>query len=125
MSCNIFYVKLFLLLILCLFTPVWASEEESRLLNTLFKTYNKNVRPVLHYNETISVRIKHTVSQILDIEERKEIFVTSGWSSLRWKDAYLSWDPGQFNGIMSVNLSPGITAIVFNTFITTHRDCLK
>ena len=97
-----FKLKFFIMFII----NVQASEDERKLLTNLFKTYNKGVRPVLDSNETVVVRIKHTIQQILEVDERKELFHSCGWSSLRWNDAYLSWNPKRYNGIKSLNISP-------------------
>ena len=69
--------------IITIVMTIKASEHEKRLLRTLFSTYDRTVRPVAYDNETIVVRIKHTIKQILQVNEREELFVTSGWSSLR------------------------------------------
>ena len=55
-----------------------ASEAERKLITDLFRRYNRNVRPVLNSNETVNVRITHTIKQILDVDEGKEQFITSG-----------------------------------------------
>lgn len=103
----------FIIIVVTWFLCVRSSDNERRLLKELFevRAYNVAVRPVRYDNDTITVKIKHTMGQILDVDERKELFVTTGWNSLRWRDSYLSWDPQKFNGIKSVNLSPRMTWI--------------
>lgn len=90
------------------FNNVNASDDEKRLIVDIFRRYNKNVRPVHNSNETVNVEVRHTLSQILDVIERKELFTSSGWSSLRWNDAYLSWDPRRYNGIKRINFRPNL-----------------
>lgn len=91
-----------------LLANIYANEDEKRLLNFLFKKYDKKVRPVSSSNSTINVIIKHTIQQILNVDERQELFHSWGWSSLRWKDAYMIWNPKDYNGIKSINLNPEI-----------------
>lgn len=83
-----------------------SSKDEKRLIRDLFDDYDRSVRPVLDSSETVTVAIKHTLSQILNVEERNELFVTSGWCSLRWRDQYLNWNPRKYGGIKELNLSP-------------------
>ena len=83
-----------------------ANKDEKGLLNMLFRTYEKTVRPVLNINDTVTVTVKHTFRQILHVDERQELFTSCGWSSLRWKDAYLTWNPKKYSGIQSINISP-------------------
>ena len=83
-----------------------ASKGEKRLLTDLFRTYKKDIRPVDDINDTIKVSITHTIKQIIDVDERKELLLTSGWCSLKWRDSYLSWKPSKYDGINSINISP-------------------
>lgn len=101
---NSFSLQLFVLFSLML--DVCGNKYEKQLFRDLFREYNKNVRPVLELNETVYVEIRHTISRIIEVEEREEIFITSGWSSLRWTDAYLSWDPEKYGGLKTINCSP-------------------
>ena len=66
-------------LVLTMCTFVDGSDHESRLLLHLFTDYNKNIRPVRNENSTVNIRIKHTVKQIFNVDERKELLFTSGW----------------------------------------------
>lgn len=103
-------MKLFSVVIVILVTilpPCYeASEEENKLLKNLLDKYNKDARPVLMNNETVQVEVKHTMTQILNIDEQKEVFVSSGWVSLSWKDNYLTWEPNLYKGIKKLYLNP-------------------
>ena len=44
-----------------------ASKAEERLLKFLFDKYDLNARPVLHDNESVTVKLGMTVSQIIDV----------------------------------------------------------
>ena len=100
--CHTFKLNFIFVLIF----DVHGSRDEENLLTDLFQTYNRDLRPVANNNDTVNVRIKHTMKKILDVDERNEVFVTSGWCSLSWNDSYLSWNPIQYNGIKSINISP-------------------
>lgn len=96
---------MFVLLLSFYATLITSSKYEKMLYYDLFSGYNPLIRPVRNDNDTIQVKIKHTISQILEVNEREELFVTTGWNSLRWHDVYLTWDPKHYNGIKSINLS--------------------
>ena len=100
--CHTFKLNFIFVLIF----DVHGSKDEKNLLKDLFQTYNRDLRPVANNNDTVNVRIKHTMKKILDVDERNEVFVTSGWCSLRWNDFYLSWNPDKYGGIKTINISP-------------------
>lgn len=101
-----FRVELIMLLTALLSFHACASNSERRLMEKLFKTYNPDVRPVHNTSETIVVEVQQTIMRIFKVDERQELFTTSGWCSLIWDDVYLKWNPDDYNGQTTINVSP-------------------
>ena len=90
-------------------TPdVEGSKYQRRLLDHIFDAYDTRIRPVMDDSETVVVQIKQTIQHIMDIDEHDELFMTSGWSSLKWNDTQLKWNPEHYNGIRLINLPPNM-----------------
>ena len=57
-----------------------ATEAEEALFRHLFeKNYNKWIRPVEDLNEIISVYLKLTVRQLLEVDEKNQLMHTNVW----------------------------------------------
>lgn len=50
-----------------LFLPVVQCNEESQLISTLFKGYNKNIRPVVRPEDKVEVQIKLTLTNLISL----------------------------------------------------------
>lgn len=53
--------------ILCATGPVLCSEDETRLVKTLFTGYNKVVRPVNHFSEPVVVTVGLQLIQLINV----------------------------------------------------------
>ncbi|XP_067828185.1 acetylcholine receptor subunit beta [Heptranchias perlo] len=78
---------------------VGASETEKSLLDTLFKSYNKNVRPAQTADEKVTVRVGMTLSQLISLNEKNEEMTTNVFMNMAWTDYRLRWNPEQYDGI--------------------------
>ncbi len=74
-------VQLLAILILLLILPgnVRTGIHQKRLLKNLFKNYDVFVRPVEHEHQTLNVEINLSIRKIIDIDEKKQIVIFSGW----------------------------------------------
>ncbi|VDK56782.1 unnamed protein product [Anisakis simplex] len=63
----------------CLIDRVSANKDASRLFEDLLADYNKLVRPVDNNSETMIVRFKLKLSQLLDVHEKNQIMTTNVW----------------------------------------------
>ncbi|KAG5848083.1 hypothetical protein ANANG_G00094620 [Anguilla anguilla] len=69
------------------------AEMEDALLRNLFRGYQKWVRPVLHANDTITVRFGLKISQLVDVDEKNQLMTTNVWLWQEWTDCKLRWNP--------------------------------
>jgi hypothetical protein len=70
---------LWILILIILPNGVISGIHQKRLLNYLFENYDASERPVENENEGLDVSINLSVQQIVDVDEKKQIIIFSGW----------------------------------------------
>ncbi|XP_071944532.1 neuronal acetylcholine receptor subunit alpha-6-like [Antedon mediterranea] len=98
------YITLFATIVTCLVGACSGSESQEKLYIKLMTNYNQLVRPVVNNNDTLTVYFGLQLSQLVDIDEKNQIMITSVWVKERWVDNKLSWDPDKFEGIRQIHL---------------------
>ncbi|CAB1327058.1 unnamed protein product [Coregonus sp. 'balchen'] len=83
---------------------VSLAEMEDALLRNLFRGYQKWVRPVMHANDTITVRFGLKISQLVDVDEKNQLMTTNVWLWQEWVDVKLQWNPDEYGGITSIRV---------------------
>ncbi|GMR54910.1 hypothetical protein PMAYCL1PPCAC_25105, partial [Pristionchus mayeri] len=81
---------------------VEANRDANRLFEDLLSDYNKLVRPVDNNTETLVVKFKLKLSQLLDVHEKNQIMTTNVWLQHSWTDYKLRWDPEEYGGVLYV-----------------------
>lgn len=94
--------RLCVLALLLISVSVWASEDEKKLLTTLFNNYDLRVRPVEKENDTLVVQVDLTLRRLVHLCPRSGIFEVNAWLSFKWQDYQLKWDPEQYGGIKTL-----------------------
>ncbi|KAL4640263.1 neuronal acetylcholine receptor subunit non-alpha-3-like isoform X1 [Arapaima gigas] len=104
-------VPLLLLVVACRATMEATPDEfvsladmEDGLLRNLFQGYQKWVRPVLHANDTITVRFGLKISQLVDVDEKNQLMTTNVWLWQEWTDYKLRWNPEDYGGVTSIRV---------------------
>ncbi|XP_028398914.1 neuronal acetylcholine receptor subunit alpha-9-like [Dendronephthya gigantea] len=83
--------------------PTLASEQQ-RLLEHLFRNYDKNVRPAEEPNRNLSIRIQPSVRQIVEINERQQVLTLYFWLRIYWYDKNFVWNEADFSNIKNFNV---------------------
>uniref|UniRef100_A0A914DII9 Uncharacterized protein n=1 Tax=Acrobeloides nanus TaxID=290746 RepID=A0A914DII9_9BILA len=78
--------------------------EEQKLLYHLLRQYEKAVRPVRNASSTITVKLGMTLTNLFDLDEKKQVLTINVWLDQEWKDELLRWDPKEFGGIESLRI---------------------
>ncbi|XP_018413409.1 PREDICTED: neuronal acetylcholine receptor subunit beta-3 isoform X1 [Nanorana parkeri] len=99
----------FLLIIACSINSVFCSIHplaviEDALLRNLFTGYQKWVRPVINPNKTITVNFGLKISQLVDVDEKKQLMTTNVWLRQEWVDLKLRWNPKDYGGITYIRV---------------------
>lgn len=67
----------------------------NNLSNTLFSSYNKNIRPT----EKIVVGISVNIFEIVSLIEKEQVIVLNMMVSQFWNDTRLAWNPLDFGNV--------------------------
>ncbi|XP_078000625.1 neuronal acetylcholine receptor subunit alpha-6-like [Glandiceps talaboti] len=82
-------------------------EVEGNLRGLLFSYYDKSVRPSLDTDSPVVVNVALSLTQLLDVDEKKQVITVSVWLYQIWKDYRLKWDPQDHEGIRSLPILAG------------------
>ncbi|XP_049597629.1 acetylcholine receptor subunit epsilon isoform X1 [Syngnathus scovelli] len=74
-------------------------NEETQLIEELFKSYNKNIRPVVHPEDKVEVQIKLTLTNLISLNEKEETLTTNVWIEIQWVDYRLAWNASDHHSI--------------------------
>ena len=113
--------KYFLIAFVCIlsFTNLKCSLEEERLIKTLFKSYNKLIRPVRNSSDYVTITMDLVLLQLINVVsidvfknklylydnsnyslffkyEKEQIMKTNVWINLKWTDFQLNWTTNDF-----------------------------
>ena len=70
-----------------------CSDNETALVNTLLRKYQRYSRPVADPSSTLSLNITLTLKQIIDLDEKNQLLKTNLWLEYYWFDDKLQWKP--------------------------------
>ncbi|CAL1291207.1 unnamed protein product [Larinioides sclopetarius] len=70
----------------------------------IFADYDKNVRPVLHPDNTITVAASISPISITELDPKNQVLVMDTFLKMKWNDDFLKWDPTEFNNISTLRL---------------------
>uniref|UniRef100_A0A0R3S1N5 Acetylcholine receptor subunit alpha-type unc-63 n=1 Tax=Elaeophora elaphi TaxID=1147741 RepID=A0A0R3S1N5_9BILA len=81
-----------------------CGQDAGRLMEDLLADYNKLIRPVENDTDTLIVRLKLKLSQLLDVHEKNQIMTTNIWLQhffcfSSWTDYKLKWNPADYGGV--------------------------
>lgn len=105
---------------------VEAGMNERFLIKTLLDKLNPLERPVANESESLNVQFGITLQQIIEIDEKNQIFIANIWlqyvsvcvyfleseyfnrllSPQKWIDSNLVWNPEEYGNVTSVRISP-------------------
>ncbi|KAG4071080.1 hypothetical protein HA402_002752 [Bradysia odoriphaga] len=82
---------------------VEVTNYEQLLLNTIFKDYDKRVRPVKNYHKPMVVHFNLELHQIIQVDEKHQVITTNILRYLHWKDEFLQWKPEIYGNITEIS----------------------
>ncbi|KHJ85990.1 Neurotransmitter-gated ion-channel ligand binding domain protein [Oesophagostomum dentatum] len=95
------------LLALSSFPFILASYTERRLYEDLMRDYNSLERPVANHSKPVTVYLKVSLQQIIDVDEKNQIVYVNAWLDYTWYDYKLSWDLSEYGNITDVRFPAG------------------
>lgn len=86
---------------------VTASYDERRLYEDLMRDYNSLERPVANHSKPVTVYLKVSLQQIIDVDEKNQIVYVNAWLDYVWNDYKLVWDISEYGNITDVRFPAG------------------
>uniref|UniRef100_A0A673VLE3 Acetylcholine receptor subunit epsilon n=2 Tax=Suricata suricatta TaxID=37032 RepID=A0A673VLE3_SURSU len=74
-------------------------NEEVRLYHHLFDNYDPERRPAKEPEDTVTVTLKVTLTNLISLNEKEETLTTSVWIGIEWQDYRLNFSKDDFGGI--------------------------
>ncbi|XP_068876726.1 acetylcholine receptor subunit alpha isoform X5 [Aphelocoma coerulescens] len=79
-------------------------EDETRLVEDLFKDYNKVVRPVEDHRDAVIVTVGLQLIQLISVDEVNQIVTTNVRLKQQWTDVNLRWNPDDYGGVKKIRI---------------------
>ncbi|XP_046560406.1 neuronal acetylcholine receptor subunit alpha-3-like [Haliotis rubra] len=84
-------------------------EGMKRLYSDLFGNYSTKIRPVYNQSQNVDVHSSFNLVAITEVDQVRQILHSNVMMNLTWQDAFLTWNPQDYNGIKSIH--PPLTDI--------------
>ncbi|XP_022451806.1 acetylcholine receptor subunit epsilon isoform X3 [Delphinapterus leucas] len=81
-----------------------GKNEELRLYHHLFDNYDPGRRPVQKPEDTVTITLKVTLTNLISLNEKEETLTTSVWIGIDWHDYRLNYSKGDFGGIETLRV---------------------
>ncbi|XP_072730363.1 acetylcholine receptor subunit alpha [Ciconia boyciana] len=79
-------------------------EHETRLVEDLFRDYNKVVRPVEDHRDAVVVTVGLQLIQLINVDEVNQIVTTNVRLKQQWTDVNLKWNPDDYGGVKKIRI---------------------
>ncbi|EAW90395.1 cholinergic receptor nicotinic epsilon subunit [Homo sapiens] len=81
-----------------------GKNEELRLYHHLFNNYDPGSRPVREPEDTVTISLKVTLTNLISLNEKEETLTTSVWIGIDWQDYRLNYSKDDFGGIETLRV---------------------
>ncbi|EPY84243.1 acetylcholine receptor subunit epsilon-like protein, partial [Camelus ferus] len=76
-----------------------GKNEELRLYHHLLDNYDPGSRPVQKPEDTVTITLKVTLTNLISLNEKEETLTTSVWIGIDWHDYRLNYSKDDFGGV--------------------------
>ena len=80
-------------------------SPEYEVLQNLFKSYSRLVRPVQNHSSVLDVTYGAALYQMINFDVKQETISNLLWQRVYWTDEFLQWDPEDFGGVHTIRVS--------------------
>ncbi|XP_020016871.2 acetylcholine receptor subunit epsilon isoform X1 [Castor canadensis] len=81
-----------------------GNNEELRLYHHLFDNYDPESRPVREPEDTVTITLKVTLTNLISLNEKEETLTTNVWIGIDWHDYRLNYSKDDFGGIETLRV---------------------
>ncbi|CAO2643961.1 Acetylcholine receptor subunit epsilon [Lemmus lemmus] len=92
------------LLLLALLGRSKGKNEELSLYHHLFDKYDPGCRPVRRPEDTVTITLKVTLTNLISLNEKEETLTTNVWIGIDWQDYRLNFSKDDFAGIETLRV---------------------
>ncbi|XP_062601026.1 neuronal acetylcholine receptor subunit alpha-3-like [Saccostrea cucullata] len=89
--------------LICFLLTTCNATNRSVLFKHIFKNYEVDVAPYENASQPLDVTMYIYLQKILDVRARQQIFESTFWFFMSWKDDRLAWNPEIYKGIDSIH----------------------
>jgi len=111
-------MKLYILFLLSLLSPIHCSNTEYKLRNDLFTNYSNEVRPVENIKNSLELQVGLAIQNLEEFNQIKETIALNIWVRMNWRDYNLEWDATDYDNITFI-------AVDKNTIWTPDLELLN
>jgi len=79
-----------------------SNPHAKRLYDDLLHDYNRLIRPVPNFTETLTVKLGLKLSQLIDVDLKNQVMTTNVWVDQKWNDYKLKWNPNDYGGVKTL-----------------------
>uniref|UniRef100_A0AC35THB1 Neur_chan_LBD domain-containing protein n=1 Tax=Rhabditophanes sp. KR3021 TaxID=114890 RepID=A0AC35THB1_9BILA len=105
------YLSLLFIIIIFNISKVKCNIHEEKLFRDLLEGVNPMERPVKNASESLPVKIRFFLQQIMDVDERNQVVQVNAWIRFIWTDYKLTWDPAKYDNITDIRFSGNLDQI--------------
>ncbi|XP_071093942.1 acetylcholine receptor subunit alpha-like 1 [Haliotis cracherodii] len=69
-----------------------------------YRNYNPLIKPSGDADGKLTVKLGMRLSQLLDVDEKKQVISLSVWLHHEWTDLRLKWDPDDYGGVKKLHI---------------------
>ncbi|XP_069917393.1 acetylcholine receptor subunit epsilon isoform X5 [Oryctolagus cuniculus] len=92
------------LLLLGLLGSGLGRNEELSLYHHLLDNYDRQSRPVRGPEDTVTITLKVTLTNLISLNEKEETLTTSVWIGIDWQDYRLNFSKDSFGGVQTLRV---------------------
>merc|ERR1711936_725206 len=81
---------------------VESNPHAKRLYDDLLHDYNRLIRPVPNFTETLTAKLGLKLSQLIDVDLKNQVMTTNVWVDQKWNDYKLKWNPNDYGGVKTL-----------------------
>uniref|UniRef100_A0A914WI70 Uncharacterized protein n=1 Tax=Plectus sambesii TaxID=2011161 RepID=A0A914WI70_9BILA len=107
MAAGHVFIPVVWLFLFFIMRPCDSSADERRLYDDLKRGYNLLERPVENHSLPVTVYLKVSLQQLIDVDEKNQILHVNAWLDYSWTDYKLRWDIKEYANISDVRFPAG------------------
>ncbi|KAK0399698.1 hypothetical protein QR680_003166 [Steinernema hermaphroditum] len=88
--------------LLCIIGTVIGNGSTKQILDNIFKSYDKRIRPHSENNTAVIIRMSIVLAILIELRENQQVAAYVISHTQRWNDPHLAWNPVDYNNIREI-----------------------